>query len=89
MKLHFRLYLLPFEAESSSDLHLFFFFHQHSRVTELLGKGERISFTPHYHFNALHRHLDSSRAITAESSPLHIASSGTRTGSLIFPSTCR
>ena len=38
------------------------------------GKGEGISLTPHYYFHPLHRHLDISRAITAESSPLHIAS---------------
>ena len=35
------------------------------------GKGEGISLTPHYHFHPLHRQLDISRAITAESSPLH------------------
>ena len=27
----------------------------------------------HYHFHLLHRHLDISRAITAESSPLHVS----------------
>ena len=31
-----------------------------------------ISLTPYYHFHLLHRHLDMSRANTAESSPLHI-----------------
>ena len=36
------------------------------------GEGEDISLTPHYHFHPLHRHLDISRLITAESSPLHI-----------------
>ena len=46
------------------------FFHKHSRSTGLQGKGEGISLTPHYHFHPLHRHLDASRAITAESSPL-------------------
>ena len=58
------------------------FFHDHSRITGLQGKGEGISLTPHYHFHPLHRHLDISRAITAESLPLHIASSRTRTGNL-------
>ena len=48
------------------------FFHEHSRITGLQGKGEGISLTPHYHFHPLHRHLDINRAITAESSPLHI-----------------
>ena len=49
------------------------FFHEHSRVTGLQGKEEGISLTPHYHFHPLYRQLDISRAITAESSPLHIA----------------
>ena len=50
--------------------------------------GERgpIILTPLYHFHPLHRHLDIRRAITAESSPLHIASSRTRTANLCFPS---
>ena len=38
-------------------------------------EGGGIFLTPHYHFHPLHRHLDISRAITAESSPLQIASS--------------
>ena len=68
-------------------LFLFFFpiwvfFYEHSQITGPQGKGEGISLTPHYHFHLLHRHLDISRAIAAESSPLHIASSRTRTGSL-------
>ena len=46
------------------------FFHEHSRTTGLQGKGEGISLTPHYHFHPLHKHLDISWAITAESSPL-------------------
>ena len=33
------------------------FFHEHSRITGLQGKGEGISLTPHYHFHPLHRHL--------------------------------
>ena len=41
---------------------------------------------PLYHFHPLHRHLDISRAITAESSPLHKASSWTRIGNLWFQS---
>ena len=62
------------------------FFQEHSRITGLQGKGEGISLTPHYHFQPLHRHLDISRAITAECSPLHIASNRTQTGNLWFPS---
>ena len=58
-------------------------FHKHSQITGLQGKEEGIPLT-HYHFHPLHRHLDISRAITAESSPLHIASSQIRTGNLWF-----
>ena len=65
------------------------FFHEHSRITGVQGKGEGISLTPHYPFHPLHRHLDISGAITAESSPLHIASSRTQTGNLWFPSASR
>ena len=46
------------------------------------GKEKGISLTPHYYFHPLRRHLDISRAITAESSPLHIGSSWTRTKNL-------
>ena len=53
------------------------------------GEGVGISLTPHYHFHPLHRHLDISRAITAESSPLHIASSRARTRNLWFLSASR
>ena len=42
-------------------LQLFFFylgfFHKHSQITGLQGKGKDISLTPHYHFHPLHRHL--------------------------------
>ena len=65
------------------------FFYGHLRITGLQGKGEGISLTPHYYFHPLHRHLDISRVITAESSPLDIASTRTRTGNLWFPSACR
>ena len=65
------------------------FFHEHSRSTGQQGKGEGIYLTPLYHFHPLHGHLDISRAITAESSPLHIAGSQTRTGNLWFPSASR
>ena len=65
------------------------FFHEHSRTTGLQGKGESSSLTPHYHFHPLHRHSDVSRAITARSSPLRIASSWNRTGNLWLPSESR
>ena len=65
------------------------FFQEHLRITGLQKKGEGISLTAYYHFHPLHRHLDISRTITAESSPLHIACSRTRTGNLWFLSASR
>ena len=65
------------------------FFHEHSRITGMQGKGEGISLTPHYYFHPRHRHVDIGRVITAESSPLHIASSWIRTGNFCFPSASR
>ena len=66
-----------FSIQKQSKYQIFFpmwvFFHEHSRITELQGKAKGISLTPYYHFHPLHRHLDISRAITAESSPLRIA----------------
>ena len=59
---------------------IWIFFHEHSRITGLQGEGEGISLTSHCHFRLLHRHLDISRATTAESSPLHIAGRQTRNG---------
>ena len=72
-----------------SFFHIFFFsiwvfFHNHSRITGMQGKGEGISLTSHYHFHPLHRHLDISRPITAEISLLHIWSIRTQTGNLWF-----
>ena len=64
------------------------FFHNYSRITGLQGKGEGISLIPHYHFHQLHRYLDIRRAISAESSPLHIGSSRTRTGFSYNPGVC-
>ena len=49
------------------------FIHEHLRFTRQQRKGEAISLTPHYHFHPFHRQLDISRAISAKSSPLHIA----------------
>ena len=62
------------------------FFRKHSRFTGQQEKEEAISLSPLYHFHSLHIHLDISRPITVESSPLHIASSRTQTGNLWFPS---
>ena len=68
---------------------IWIFFQEHLRSTGLQGKGDDISLTPHYHFHLLHRHLDINWVITAESSPLHITSSQTRTGNLWFPRASR
>ena len=54
------------------------FFHGCSKFTG------HISLTPLCHFHPFHRDLDISWAITAESSPLHIASSPTLTKNLLF-----
>ena len=67
------------ETKKKYFFSIWVFSHDHSRITGLQGKGKGISLTPHYHFHPLHRHLDISRAITAESSPLHIGSSRART----------
>ena len=62
---------------------MFFFFsiwlflHDHSWITGLKGKGDGISLIPYYHFHLLHRHLDISREITTDSSPLRLGSSRT------------
>ena len=47
-------------------------------------RGRRRTFflTPYYYFHPLHRHLDISRAITAENGPPQIASNRTRTENL-------
>ena len=67
----------------------YFLFHEHSRFTGHQGKEEGIYLTPLYHFHPLHRHLDISRAVTAEGSPLHIASSRTGARNLRFSSASR
>ena len=56
------------------------------KIHRAAGEGEAISLSPLYHFHPLHRHFNISRAIIAESSPLHIATSWTGTGNLWFPS---
>ena len=81
------LHILPLKSKFFRSVWVFF--HEHSRITGLQGKGEGISLSPHYHFHPLHRHLDIRWAITAESSPLAIASSRTQTGNLWFLSASR
>ena len=60
------------------------FFYKHSRFTGQQKKEKGICLTPHYHFHSLHRHLDIIRTITLERLPLHIASSQTQTGNLVY-----
>ena len=73
---------IPLSRGSFSEREVVFFsiwvfFDKHSRITGLQGKEEGIYLSPHYHFYTLHKHLEISRAITAESSTLNIASSRT------------
>ena len=64
-------------------------FNEHQRFIGHQEKGKATSLTPLYLFHQLHRHLDISQTITAESSSLHIFSSRTQTGNLWFPSANR
>ena len=59
------------------------------RFTGQQRKGGAIYSTPLHYFHPLHRNLDNSRKITAESSPLHLASSRTRTRNLWLLSVSR
>ena len=60
------------------------FFHEYSRFTGQQVKGEAISLYPFYHFHPLHRHLDISWVIAAESSPLRITGNRNRTRKLWY-----
>ena len=68
---------------------LWIFFHDHSQITGLQGKGVGISLTSHYHFQPFHRHLEISRAINVERLTLHIPGDWTRTNNPWFPSASR
>ena len=50
------------------------FFDEHLGFTGQQRKGETISLTPLYYFHPLDRTINISLVVTAESSPLHIAS---------------
>ena len=86
MKESFRKVKALRDYESKVFFSIWVFFQKHSRIIGLRGKGEGISLTHHYHFHPIHRHLDISRAITGESSPLHIVSNRTRIRNLWFSS---
>ena len=60
------------------------FFYDYSRFTGQQVEGETISLYPFYHFRLLHRHLDISWVIAAESSPLRIAGSLNRIWNLWY-----
>ena len=62
------------------------FFHKYSWFTGQQQIGDAISLTPLHHFHPYHRHLDISREITLQSSPLQIVSSRTWNRNLHFPS---
>ena len=59
-------------------------FHEYSRITGQQVKGEAISLNPFYQFHLLHRHLNISWVIAAESSALRIAGSRNRTWTLWY-----
>ena len=80
------------EFSNIKFLSIWVFFGDYSRFPGQQGKRESSSsFNPLYHlFHLLPRHLSINLAATANSSPLHIAtSSRTSTGNFWFPSTNR
>ena len=87
VSIYFTFFKILFSIRTFFLLFAFFFTNISNHRTAV--KGEGISLTPHYHFHPFHRHLDVSRAITTEISPLHIASSRTRTKNLWFLRTSR
>ena len=62
-----------------------FYFTNIHDLQDSRGKGD-YSLSLLYNFHPPHKHLGISRVITADNSPLRIASSRTRTGNLWFPS---
>ena len=65
------------------------FFHEHSQFTGQQGKGGGYLYNSSLPLPPLQKHLDISRAITAESSALRIAGSRTRTRNRWFLSASR
>ena len=65
--LEFAVKFIYLSWTKSTNIFTFFFFpisvffHNHSRITRLKGKGEGISLTPRYQFQPLQRQLDISR----------------------------
>ena len=58
---------------------IWFFFHEYSRFAGHQVNGKAIFWYPFYHFHPLYRHLDISRVIAGEISPLRITGSRNRT----------
>ena len=75
-------------ANTTAVIKFAFFFHPRFSFINI-HEGEAISLTPFYLFLPLHRNQGISRAITAESSLLHISSSRTRIGNFYMPSASR
>ena len=75
-------------ANTTAVIKFAFFFHPRFSFINI-HEGEAISLTPFYLFLPLHRNQGISRAITAESSLLHIRSSRTRIGNFYMPSASR
>ena len=67
---------------SLNIIFLFTFFSQTFTIHRTVGERGGFSFTSVYHFHPLPQHLDISREIAAESSPLQIANSRAQTGNL-------
>ena len=88
LKINSKFLLLNSSSSFSTKFQFpsFNFFFYLGFLSRTFTNREGISLFPHYHLHPLHRHLYISRAITAESSPLHIASSRIQTGNLLFPS---
>ena len=81
----FKLFIFKGENQFLPFNHLIFYFISGTVWTQQ-GKRECIYLTPLYHFHPLHKHLDISQTITAESSTLYKASSRNQTGNFWFPS---
>ena len=86
--LNVKLKLLSFLFFFFFFLSVFFFLSRTFTIHRTAGEGGGYLFNSSPPLPPLHRHLDISRAVTAESSPLHI-SSRTRTRNLRFSSASR
>ena len=83
-----RSFNFPYLNKSFKKVFLFYlsFLSRTFRFDRTAIEGRGYFLTALYYFHPFHRHLDISRAIMTESSPLHIGTSQTWTGHLCFPS---